>query len=64
MTDKEIKKLWNELEDVPFDENENSELVLAQDWYIFPKGTDRETIWHWFDKNYSKGVYELLYERK
>lgn len=27
----------------------------------FPKGTDREEIWKWYDKNHPKGVANLLY---
>jgi hypothetical protein len=44
MSDKELEKLWDELEDVLFDEDENGELVLAGDWNVFEKGTDRESI--------------------
>ena len=27
----------------------------------FPAGTNREELWHWFDKRHSKGVAYLLY---
>ena len=56
--DTELENLWNSLVDVPMNENEQ----LEDDWFIFPKGTDKEEIWHWFDEQYSKGVYYLLYE--
>lgn len=56
-----LETKWYELADVPFDESDTaSGLVLAQDWWGFPKGTDREDIWHVFDKFYSKGVASLL----
>lgn len=59
--DKELEALWAELEDVPFDEEENGRLVLAEPWHDFPAGTDRETIWYYFDERHSKGVAFLLY---
>lgn len=58
------------LEDVPFNEDADGRLVLANDYRfmvgsreiaMFPKGTDREEIWHWFDENHPKGVAYLLY---
>ena len=56
--DTELENLWKSLEDIPMNENEQ----LEEDWFIFSKGTDKEEIWHWFDEQYSKGVYYLLYE--
>lgn len=56
--DTELENLWKFLEDIPMNENEQ----LEEDWFIFPKGTDKEEIWHWFDEQYSKGVSYLLYE--
>ena len=51
----EIELLWEELEDVPFDEREDGELILAVDWRQFPKGTERTEIWNWFDEAYRDG---------
>jgi len=62
LTDTEIEKLWTELEDVLFDEDSNGELILADDWFWFEKGTSREEIWQWFDDSHTKGVGWLLYE--
>jgi len=67
MRDKELEKYWMELEDVLFVEDNESdssfkELVLNEKWLHFEKGTDRESIWHWFDENHSKGVGWLMYE--
>ena len=53
MTASEIDKLWYELEDVPFDPETEQ---IDVDWFIFRKGTDRETIWHWFDEQYPEGL--------
>ena len=62
--DRMIEKLWEELEDIPFDEDKDSgEVYIAQDFQdIFYKGEYREDIWHWFDERHSKGVAYLLYE--
>ena len=57
--DELLEEMWEELEDIPFDENE----CIEEDWNGFPKGTFREEIWHWFDEQHSKGVYWLLYEK-
>lgn len=60
--DKHLEKLWDELTDVPFDENKDGEMVLSHKWYIFEKGTTRNEIWIWFSQH-SKGIQYLLYER-
>lgn len=60
-TDKEIENVWESLTDIPFDEDDEKELILADDWYVFGKGTSREDIWHWFDERHSKGVVWLMY---
>ena len=62
-TDEQLEQLWEELSDIPFDESDDydSELVLANDWFIFEAGTDRYTIWHWFDQHYSNGVHALMF---
>lgn len=55
--DQLLEYAWATLTDVNIDEEEQTE----QDWFIFPAGTSREEIWHWFDERYSKGVGELMY---
>ena len=50
------RRLWEELEDVPFDETDDSRLVLAEDWHGHPKGTDREEIWYWFEETFHVSV--------
>lgn len=62
--DQELEEWWNELTDIPFDEDENGELILTQDWKQFSKGTSRDEIWHFFDREHSMGVHWLLYEYK
>lgn len=56
----EIEALWDGLTDVPM--NPDTERI-EEDYYIWPAGTYREDIWYWFDENYSKGVYWLMYEK-
>ena len=61
VNDREVENLWDELEDVPVDENE----CLDVDWQGWSKGTHREEILYWFDEQHSKGVGWLMneYER-
>ena len=49
-----LEKKWNELADVPFAEGDMTNLSLEHDWWLFNKGTNRETIWHYFDKTIPK----------
>lgn len=60
-SDKFCRELWNEMEDVPFDEDSDGKLVLGQNFYTWKKGTPREKIWQWFNAHYSRGVASLLY---
>lgn len=59
-----IEEMWQALDDVPFDEQANGKLILSEKWLSFEAGTAQDDIWRWFDKHYSKGVYELLYGDK
>jgi len=53
-----LEEIWKQLANIPVDpDTEKTE----EDFWIFPRGTDREDIWHWFDERYSKGVAYLLY---
>jgi hypothetical protein len=63
LSDTDIETLWDALADVPFVEDANGALCLDRDWHKYPAGTDRDNIWHDFDKAHSKGVQYLLYER-
>lgn len=62
--DHNVELIWDSLEDVLFYEDGEGRMHLFYDWFLFEKGTEREEIWHWFDKNHSKGVHYLLYERE
>lgn len=61
-SDAELKKLWREFGNVLIDYTEDyPDGVIANNWFIFDVGTERMDIWHWFDDNYSKGVYKLMF---
>lgn len=62
--DKEMESLWEELEDIPFIEDEDGRLILDSDepWHNFVPGTTKEEIWHYFDRNHSKGINYLVNE--
>lgn len=62
ITDNELEELWQDLEDIPLYENEDYELCLDTDWRGWEKGTNIQTIWHWFDEHHSKGVGWLMNE--
>lgn len=57
--DAQLEGLWAQLGDVPMDPDTEK---LDEDWFIFPHGTDREEVWHWFDRRHSKGIAYLLYK--
>jgi len=61
-----VEKMWDELEDVPFDEDDEKEMYLSCDLDLegtfFSKGTTRNEMWGWFNKNHPRGVQYLLYE--
>lgn len=48
-----LEDLWKTLTDVPMNPETED---MDEDWFIFPKGTNRESIWHWFDEQHSKGI--------
>lgn len=48
-----VKRLWWMFGNVPMDpETEN----LEEDWLLFPKGTNREEIWGWFEEKFDVSV--------
>lgn len=56
--DRHLESLWKELDNIPMDPK--TETIEAP-FCIFSVGTNREEIWRWFDKHYSKGVAYLLH---
>ncbi len=58
--DKNIETLWKEFQSVPVDCNGN----LKTAWYAFPKGTNKNDVYDWFNRHYSKGLSYLMEEVK
>ena len=55
--DELVERLWKENIDIMWDENENSEMVLGQNWRGFPVGSFTQDDWfRWVDAFHSKGV--------
>lgn len=52
-----VEELWDNLTDVPIDPETEE---LDEPYYIWPKGTNKEDIWYWFDEHHSNGVAYLL----
>lgn len=48
-----LEDLWKTLTDVLIDPETED---IEENWFIFPKRTNREEIWEWFDEQHSKGV--------
>lgn len=62
ITDREVEKLWDELEDIPVYENEDYELCLEVDFEGWGKGTTQSVLWDWFNTHHSKGLMWLVNE--
>lgn len=60
MIDKNVEILWEEFKTVPIDKKE----CLKTDWYAYPKGTYKVTVYEWFNSHYSKGLAYLMEEVK
>ena len=58
--DKNVEALWKEFQSIPVDRNGN----LRAAWYAFPKGTNKNEVYGWFDRHYSKGMSYLMEEVK
>lgn len=60
--DRLLEFKWDELEDIPFITDENGIEILdtENDWWLFEKGTEKDTIWHYFDEEHSKGIDYLV----
>lgn len=58
-TEDQVLELWHRFEDVPM--NEETEQI-EEPFMHFPTGTGRFDIWEWFDANWPRGVFNLIYE--
>ena len=57
---KNVEALWIEFQNVPVDSNGN----LKAAWYAFPKGTNKNDVYDWFNRHYSTGLAYLMEEVK
>lgn len=53
----DIQDLWEQFGKVPM--NEETECIEA-DWLQFKKGTHREEIWHWIEREFRVSVAALM----
>lgn len=51
-----LETFWDELGDIPVDDDG----IIQESFLWWPKGTDREDIWRWFDEKYPGGVAKLM----
>lgn len=51
-----LREMWEEFGDIPID----SSKCIDQDFYFWPKGTDRYEIWHWFDEHCPNNLHDDL----
>ena len=51
-----METFWDELGNIPV----NDDGIIQESFLWWPKGTDREYIWHWFDDKYPGGVKKLM----
>ena len=58
--DKNVEVLWKEFENVPVDRNGN----LMTAWKAYPKGTNKNEVYGWFNRHHSKGLSYLMEEVK
>jgi hypothetical protein len=58
--DKELEAKWCEMQGLKWDEADSpSGSILADKWWIFPKGVDRGDLIAWFGERHSKGAEHL-----
>lgn len=51
-----IAALWQQFNEVIIDQNE----CIESEFHIWPVGTYRYDIWHWFDQNSKNGIVYLI----
>ena len=52
MIDNNVEVLWKEFQSVPVDRNGN----LRTAWIAYPKGTNKNDVYDWFNRHHSKGL--------
>lgn len=52
----ELVRLWIAFGDVPIDDGDE----IEEPFLVYPKGTYRFDVWHWFDERFDGGVVKLM----
>ena len=60
MIDASVEKSWEEFKTVPLDRNG----CLKKSWCAFPKGTNKNDVYGWFNRHHSRGLSYLMEEVK
>lgn len=56
-----LKELWEDFSEVEVDENDD----IVSDFLLFPAGTSKFDVWHWFDERCPNNLHDnLLYPTK
>ena len=58
--DKNVEALWKEFQSIPVDRNGN----IRAAWKAYPKGTNKNEVYGWFNCHYSNGLSYLMKEVK
>ena len=54
----DVVKLWEEFGKVPINSENNK---IESDWGVFPAGSEKETVCHWFEKELGVSVHDLTH---
>jgi len=61
MNRKEARKIWDDLGNIPVNENEEIDEIFLH----FPIGTNIYDIWHWFENTYDLSVHnDLMFNKR
>ena len=59
-TDAQLEEKWRELRNIRWDEADSpSGMILADKWWLFPRGVDRGDLAQWFGERHSLGLDHL-----
>lgn len=58
--DKNVEALWKEFQSIPVDRNGN----IRAAWKAYPKGTNKNEVYGWFNRHYSNRLSYLMKEVK
>jgi len=59
-SDADLEEKWRKLQNVVWCEADSpSGSILADTWWVFPKGADLDDVWAWFNERHSKGLEHL-----